>query len=121
MVVARRLGVDEPLDTRPRYPLKFDRTENMAGEMREFEVRRGSAAVGQRVMDLKLPADALILLIRRGQRFLVPKGQTQIESGDTLLVLAEGDLLETIGRVLEARAPAPIACEAANSQAGPET
>ncbi|NLF32393.1 MAG: hypothetical protein GX591_16075 [Planctomycetes bacterium] len=120
MVVARRLGVDEPLDTRPRYPLKFDRTENMAGEMREFEVRRGSAAVGQRVMDLKLPADVLILLIRRGQRFLVPKGQTRIESGDTLLVLAEGDLLKTTRDILDAEASADDSNGRADWQAGPD-
>lgn len=106
MLVAGWLGVDKPLESRPRCPLEFDRTEDMDGETREFEIVPDSAAVAQRVMDLKLPPNVLILLIRRGRKFLVPTGQTRIEPYDTLLVLAEPGLLQATQDLLEAKATA---------------
>lgn len=121
MTVARWLGVDQPLASRPRYPLEFDRTEGIAGETREFEIPPDSAAVGQRVMDLKLPASVLILLIRRGREFIVPRGQTRIESSDTLLVLAETALLAATEDVVKAKAPGAGPSEEADSAAGPRT
>jgi len=43
-----------------------------------------------------LPGSALIVLIRRGDTALVPRGSTQLESGDTLLILAEPEALLAI-------------------------
>lgn len=100
MLLARWLGVDEPLASGPRYPLEFDRTEDMDGETCEFNIRPDSGAVGQRVMDLKLPPNVLILLIRRGRKFVVPGGLTKIEANDTLLVLAEPAPLRATREVL---------------------
>jgi cell volume regulation protein A len=121
MMLARWLGVDEPLGSRPRYPLEFDRTEDMDGETCEFDVRPDSAAVGQRVMDLKIPANVLILLIRRGRKFLVPGGQTRIEAHDTLLVLAQQDQLQAIRDLLWAKAPVAEAPEAAPEDTNADT
>ncbi|MDY0110358.1 MAG: potassium/proton antiporter [Candidatus Krumholzibacteria bacterium] len=89
MLVARWLRVDEPLDTRPPYPLEFDRVEGLRGDTREYEVLPDSPAAGRRIMDLGLPANVLVLLVRRGHEFLVPSGQTSLLGRDTLLVLAE--------------------------------
>lgn len=102
MLVARWLGVDSPLDARPRYPLEFDRVEGLQGDTCEIEVLPGSAAEGRRVMDLGLPPDVLVLLIRRGNEFLVPRGQTELRGRDTLLVLAEREGLGAARAVLAA-------------------
>lgn len=101
MLVARWLGVDKPLDTQPRYPLEFDQTEDMEGETRELEVQPGSSAAGKRVMDLGLPQGVLILLIRRGRQFIVPRGQTRLEPHDTLLVLADPDTFAAAEQAVE--------------------
>lgn len=105
MIVARWLGVDKPLDERPRYPLEFDPTGDMTGETRELEVPPDSAAAGKRVADLGLPPNLLILLIRRGQKFVVPRGDTRIEPNDTLLVLAEPESLTRVRATLDKKAP----------------
>lgn len=107
MMVARWLGVDEPLTSRPRYPLEFDRTDDMKGETSELDVLPGSATVGKRIMDLKLPAEVLILLIRRDRGFIVPRGQTRIQAHDTLMVLAEPDQLQATRALLESSADSP--------------
>ncbi|MBE0564513.1 MAG: potassium/proton antiporter [Krumholzibacteria bacterium] len=94
MLVARWLGVDQPLDAKPPYPLEFDKVEGLQGETCELEVLPGSPADGKRIMDLGLPANVLVLLVRRGREFLVPGGQTELRGRDTLLVLAEREAIE---------------------------
>lgn len=103
MMVARWLGVDKPIKSQPRYPLEFDKTEAMHGETREFHIDPDSPSVGKRIQDLGLPSDVLILLIRRRDGFVVPRGQTVIEPEDTLLVLAEPELLQDARRILQVR------------------
>lgn len=107
MTVARWLGVDEALDARPRYPVEFDRVEGLRGETSEIEVLPGCAAVGKRIMDLGMPPDVLVLLIRRGREFLVPRGHTALESGDTLLVLAEREALSSARSLFLSQGPEP--------------
>ena len=51
---------------------------------------------------LSLGAGALIVLIRRKDDVLVPRGGTQIERGDTLLVLAERSGLDQIRAIVRA-------------------
>lgn len=53
----------------------------------EFTVRRGSPALEQRVRDLSLPSECLLVSIRRGAQLLVPHGETRIQLGDRVTVL----------------------------------
>ena len=103
MLVARWLRVDMPLDAKPPYPLEFDRVDGLRGETCEFEVIPSSTADGKRIMDLGLPPNVLVLLIRRGREFLVPSGQTSLQSRDTLLVLAEQEALGMARRLFDER------------------
>jgi cell volume regulation protein A len=66
----------------------------------EVPVPAQSAVIGRSLIELALPAGALIVLIRRGDDVLVPRGSTQIESGDTLLALAEPDALGRIRSIV---------------------
>ncbi len=103
MALARFLGVDQPIDARPRYPLEFERTGDHQSETREFEVLPESSAVGRTIAELGLPPDALILMIRRGRQFIVPKGKTRIEARDTLMVMADPKSLQAVREVIEHR------------------
>ena len=40
--------------------------------------------------------DALVILLHRGGEFLVPKGATTLQAGDSVLVLALGDDLRAV-------------------------
>jgi len=89
--VARVLGVDAPLSLRRQYPLEFVQTGGFrtANEMVEIPIEDDSPAVGRRIVELRLPKEALILLVARGDEFVVPRGGTVLEAGDRLLVLAD--------------------------------
>lgn len=107
MVVARWLRVDEPLVARPEYPIEFERRAGVQSETHEIDIPPDAAAVGKRVSELGLPPDLLILLIRRGEQFIVPKGQTGIEAFDTLMLLAGRSALREAKAALLARRGTP--------------
>jgi cell volume regulation protein A len=89
--VARWLGVDAPLMSRRQYPIEFVQTGGFrtTNEMVEIPLEEDSPAVGRRIVELRLPKEALILLVARGDEFVVPRGGTVLEAGDRLLVLAD--------------------------------
>mgnify|MGYP001200825918 CR=1 FL=1 len=105
MPVARFLGVDEPLAAKPRYPLEFEKTSHARTETREIDILPNSVSVGRQIAELNLPAGALILLVRRENDFLIPRGETQIEPFDTLLVMAEKHALCNVREILTGECP----------------
>lgn len=105
MPFARILGVDEPLAAKPRYPLEFEKTSHIRTETREIDILPNSVSVGRQISELNLPAGALILLIRRENDFLIPRGETQIAPFDTLLVMAEKHALCNVREILTGECP----------------
>lgn len=97
MPIARWLRVDEPLASRPRFSLEIERSGQAQGETREIEVLPNMAAVGRTIADLDIPPDVLILLIGRGDGYVVPRGQTRIEPYDTLLMIGQPKALRDAG------------------------
>ncbi len=95
-LVARWLKVREEVPERPVYPIAYRPTGTGRNDMAEVDVGPGSEADGRRIMDLKLPPDALVILVHRGGEFLVPKGATTLQAGDSVLVLALGDDLKAV-------------------------
>jgi len=88
--MARLLHVDAPIVSKPPYPIAFVPTVPIQSELLELTIQPGSKAAHKRILDLEdLPENALIVLIRRGAEFVVPRGSTMLEEGDNLLVLAE--------------------------------
>lgn len=87
--VARWLRVDAPIAPKRIYPLEFRPVKGLKSELKELPVLPGSRLVGKAIVEMGLPADFLIVLIARGEEFVLPSGSTVVQSGDTLLVLAD--------------------------------
>lgn len=102
-LVATWLGVREPLPLPAANPISYTPTGHSRNALVEIEVQQGSDADGQRIVDLHLPPDALVILIHRGGEFLIPKGATRLEAGDSLQVLAREDELREVRRRLEVK------------------
>lgn len=105
MPLARLLKVDEPLASKPLYSLEIARAGQAQGETREVQVLPHMAAAGNTVADLVLPPDVLVLLIGRGEEFVVPRGQTRIEPYDTLLLLGRPAALHEASKALLSPTP----------------
>jgi cell volume regulation protein A len=91
--VARWLGVDAPLAPRRELPLEYVPVKGLKSELRELVVPPESPAVGRAVVSLGLPAGFLIIMIGRGDEYIVSSGSTVLQGHDRLLVLAEAEQL----------------------------
>lgn len=69
-------------------------------DLREFILFNASLQ-GKRLMDLKFPADALVLAIRRDDELIVPHGTTKLSTGDHLTILGNVDSLPKLEELLE--------------------
>ena len=101
--VSRWLKVAAPLSRRFRYPIEYNPTPDEKNQLVEVPVPAGSAAIGKPLVDLGLPIGALVVLIRRDDQVHVPRGSTQIEPNDVLLVLAERDVLDRTRAIVNTR------------------
>ncbi len=48
-----------------------------------------SLAAGNTLREMNLPAGSLVMMIRRGSKYIVPNGSRRLQSGDTLLIIKE--------------------------------
>ncbi|MBD5267125.1 MAG: potassium/proton antiporter [Bacteroides sp.] len=46
-------------------------------------------AAGNTLRDMHLPAGSLVMMIKRGSRYIVPNGSVKLKCGDTLLIIQE--------------------------------
>jgi potassium/hydrogen antiporter len=115
MPVARWLRVDAPLTARPKFSLQIERQGLTQGDTLELEILPNMVAVGKRLSDLGIPPEALVLLIGRGDGYVVPRGHTVVEPFDTLLLIGDPEILKLSSNILVAPpaasgqlAPAPM-------------
>lgn len=95
--VAKLLKLDAVVREAKTYPLAFDITPGSGSEeTREVDIMPEAAVVGHTVSELKFPEGVAILLINRGSKFLIPKGNTVLKADDTLLLFGEREKLSDI-------------------------
>ena len=96
--VAKKLDLIAPSRPRPKKMKDFDRdTYGPVSLQAEVEVNEDTLQNGARLMDLNLPDNVLISMIKRNDEYFVPKGKTELEIGDKLLIVTnqENTLDET--------------------------
>ena len=59
-----------------------------------------SEVVGKTIAAINVPLNALVVLVSRGEKFIVPNGSTAIEGGDVLLVLANDQDIRALQGIL---------------------
>jgi CIC family chloride channel protein len=86
---------------RPEIVARVDRLRDSVAGARVFEVevQAGSRAADIHVRDLSLPADTLLVAVRRGERTMIPRGDTMLRPGDRVVALAEPGQLEALRHV----------------------
>ena len=92
------LGLDAPMRKTPRTPLSIEETGDDSTDSVEFTLP--SEMHDTRLCELEFPPDALILLIRRDEKFIVPRGETKLKSGDILTVMGNKATIEQIRHIL---------------------
>jgi trk system potassium uptake protein TrkA len=72
--------------------------EGRQAEVIEIEVDEGSVLTGRPIHEssTELPSDVVIGAITRDQEFIVPRGDTVIETGDHVVLFVAGDVLSAV-------------------------
>lgn len=99
--VARLLHVNLPDRIRKRTPLEVELSETFRSEITEITVPSGGSVAGRKIVDLRFPRSAFIVMIQRGEAYITPSGSTELQAGDTLLILTQDEkTLESVRNCL---------------------
>jgi len=86
--VTRLLKLDNPTRQRRTAGLEFNPAQATPMHLVEIEVPDDSPIDGRPIVALGLPGESLIVLISRGKEYVMPRGSTEIKSGDVVMLLA---------------------------------
>lgn len=100
-LVAKWLRVDSPLEAKLGDALVLVGPGSVKSGLIELKVPPSSVAAGKQLVDLGVPKDAVIMLIERNHRCLIPSGSTVLEPEDVLLVFGEPHAVEKLHAILE--------------------
>ncbi|MEX2598975.1 MAG: potassium/proton antiporter [Dehalococcoidia bacterium] len=105
--VARLLRVEErPVVPAPAMEPDIGWEEppsvSLAGSMQqEVFLRSDSPAVGKQIVEVGLPANALVIALERDGRSMVPAGSTRLHPGDRLVMLVEEEVVPEVRALLD--------------------
>ncbi|GEO06326.1 K+/H+ antiporter [Adhaeribacter aerolatus] len=97
-IMAKWLGLAEkPREIKKLRDFDVEFSEEIKSITAEIEISRNILAFGNRLMDLPLPDKTLAVMVKRGDKYFVPKGKTIIQEHDILLIITDDHeaLLET--------------------------
>lgn len=97
-LMAKWLHVSVPESIKRKFPLDIELEDDLKSELVELDIAPSSPVVGKAIVDLRLPATALIVLIHRDKKYITAAGDTILRGGDHLLVLADNN--ETTQKIL---------------------
>lgn len=90
--MAKRLGLAmPPVQLKKLVHFDIDLPEEIESSATEMEVDAAMLTKGNMLKDLSIPSRTLVIMVRRGEDFFVPTGQSELEVGDQLLVITDND------------------------------
>jgi cell volume regulation protein A len=99
--VAKWLKVNDPVERQPNYPLELNPLKGWRGVLQEVVVESNSQAVGKAIFEMHLPRNYLVVLISRGDQFLIPNGSIVLQSNDRMLGLASPEAHHQVARMVK--------------------
>ena len=84
--MAQLLGVSEES---PEKGFDIDFPEEVKAALSEVDIVEGGVRDGAHLRDVTLPEKTLVMMIRRGDKYIVPNGSTVLHKGDKLLLISE--------------------------------
>ena len=87
--MANWLGLSEECERKKEF--NVDLPDEIKSAMSEIEVTPSVLREGNKLMNLQLPDNTLVVMVKRENRYFVPKGHTRLEPADKLLVISDND------------------------------
>jgi cell volume regulation protein A len=85
-----KLGNDSNADKQvSAFDVEF--SEDIKQAMTEITMKKEHLQHGNTLMTMQIPEHTLVVMVRRGNSFFVPKGNTEIQEGDILLMISDNE------------------------------
>jgi cell volume regulation protein A len=99
-VLARALRLEEKRPSTPPISLELLALRDVEADIVDYVVAPDSPISGRTVREVNLPPGAIIAMIARGNSMVVPRGSTELRTGDRLFVIARDDVRSQVGRAI---------------------
>lgn len=86
--VAKKLGLDETIEE-SKSLFGVEIPKHTGAKMEERKVSKEMLSHGNKLMNLDLRDNELVILVKRGDNYIVPKGQLELQYNDVLLIVSE--------------------------------
>lgn len=86
--LARKLHLDLPIE-KTGNDFGVELPEEINSTLKDVTVTENMLASGDRLADMRLPKGTLVMIIKRGDEFIVPNGTVSLHVGDKLLLISE--------------------------------
>ena len=91
-LVARWLGLAEkPSQDKALEDFDVEFAEEIKSAMTEISITEKTLEYGKNLIEMPLPDKTLVVMIKRGEHYFVPTGQTELHAGDKLLVISDDE------------------------------
>ncbi|MDD4777434.1 MAG: potassium/proton antiporter [Fermentimonas sp.] len=100
--VARLLGLAEkPTKYKQFEDFDVEFAEEIKSAMTEIHISEETLSYGRNLIEMPLPDKTLVVMVKRGEQYFVPTGQTELFAGDKLLVISDDEeaLKETYSNI----------------------
>lgn len=87
---------------------KFDVeiADEIKSYMSEISIKEEYLANGSRLMDINVPDNTLVAMVKRDEQFFIPRGNTELQVGDELLVITDDEeSLDTTYKYMKGEIP----------------
>ena len=89
--MAKRLNLDLP-EEKDGNEFGVELPEELETNLSDLVLTPEMLVNGNRLMDMDIPDNTLVIMIKRGTEYIVPNGQAQLQVGDVLLFMSKEDL-----------------------------
>ena len=86
--VARWLKLDAP-QTKEGNEFGVELPDEIDSQLNDLTLTADMLKNGNRLADMNLPKGTLVMLVKRGNEFIIPNGQIALHEGDKLLLISE--------------------------------
>lgn len=89
--MAKRLDLDLP-EEKDGNEFGVELPEELDTNLSDLVLTEDMLRNGNRLMDMDIPNNTLVIMIKRGNEYIVPNGQVELAVGDVLLFMSKEDL-----------------------------
>jgi cell volume regulation protein A len=89
--MAKRLDLDLP-EEKNGNEFGVELPEELNTNLSDLVLTEDMLSNGNRLMDMNIPDNTLVIMIKRNNEYIVPNGQVELAVGDVLLFMSKEDL-----------------------------